>query len=121
MRKGRRDYARLPFIMLAKEMLFKCPEWCALSSGARDVYLLLKGKYNGSNNGQIRLYYTDIKKLKISGLRSDKAISRAFHELESGGWTERTKLGGLHRFINEYRLTAKYDRFIRESTGHGRL
>jgi hypothetical protein len=108
-RKGKKDVSYLPFIRLAKELLYKCPEWWELHPGSRDIYLLLKGKYNGVNNGQLRLYYSEIRKRKIRGLRSDKAISRAFRELESKGLVERTKIGGLYHYINEYRLTGKYD------------
>jgi len=101
-----------PFVRLSKELLFRGPEWWTLRPGARDVYLLLKAKYNGSNNGSIRLYYSEIRRRAISGLRSDKAISSAFKELERVGWIERTQHGGLYRHINDYRLTGKHDKLL---------
>jgi len=112
MKKGRRDRSCPPFVALSKDLLLKRHEFWDLSPAARDLYLLLKSRYTGANNGTIRLYYSEIKKLKISGLRGDKVISRAFFELEAEGWILRTKIGGLHRFINEYRLSGKHDQLF---------
>jgi hypothetical protein len=112
MKKGKRDQRSPPFVRLAKELLFKHHEWWSLRPGARDIYLLLKAKYNGSNNGSIRLYYSEIRERKICGLRSSKAISSAFRELERAGWIERTRLGGLYRHLNDYRLTGKHDNLL---------
>lgn len=115
MKKSKRDTYCPPFVGIGKDLLLKRPEWWQLSHGGRDIYLLLKAKYNGSNNGKIRLSYVEILKKRISGLRSAKAIARTFRELESEKWIERTKIGGLHRFTNEYRLLGTYDRqFISE-------
>ena len=41
-----------------------------------------------------------------SGVQQRVEIIR---ELEKGGWIERTKLGGLYRYNNLYRLAWKYD------------
>ena len=101
-----------PFVRLSRELLFKSSEWWSFRPAARDIYLLLKAKYNGRNNGNIRLYYSEIRGRRIPGLRSDKAISSAFKELESAGWLERTELGGLYRHLNEYRLTGKHDKLL---------
>lgn len=112
MKKGRRKRHCRPFIGLAKELLFQRHEWWDLSPAAKNIYMLLKGKYNGSNNGKIRLSYVEIRRLKIRGLKSKKSISRAFHELERAGWVKRESIGGLYRHINEYTLTAQFDRFV---------
>lgn len=96
--------------MIGKGMLFRSPEWRGLGPAAKILYLYLKAKYNGGNNGQIRLYYSELKGIK--GLGSQTTISRGFKELESKGWIERTKIGGLYRYMNEYKLTGKYDECI---------
>jgi DNA-binding HxlR family transcriptional regulator len=88
----------------------KDENWRQLSPAAKIIYLYLKSKYNGSNNGQIRLHYSELQ--DICGLKNPRVISAAFKELESQGWITRTKIGGLHRFTNEYQLTGKYDELI---------
>jgi len=91
-------------------MLFKSDEWKQLSPRAKILYLYIKAKYNGTNNGHIRLYYSELK--KIRGFKSYFVISAAFKELEGKEWINRTQLGGLYRHFNEYRLTGKYDSMI---------
>ena len=93
--------------MLGRDLWLRCPEWRALSPAARDVYAMLKAKYNGSNNGEIKLFYSELRGL--SGLRCNKTISSAFRELEKGAWIGRTVLGGLYRKIWVYKLTGKFD------------
>ena len=114
MKKGRRDFTRLPFVMLPKSIILgpDCSTWWSLPPGARDIYIMLKAAYNGSNNGSIFLYYSEISKRRIKGLQSDKAISSAFKKLESTGWIKRTRIGGLYRFKNAYRLTGKFDTLV---------
>jgi len=110
-RKGKRDAYYKPFVALGKQMIFGCEEWRSLSAAAREVYILVKAKYNGHNNGQIRLYYSEIRKFK--GLKQNKSIGRAIKELETKGWIRRTKVGGLYRYFNEYELTGQHDKLIR--------
>jgi len=71
----------------------------------------MKGKYNSKNNGRIRLYYSELKKIK--GLSGTKTISKAFKELEMKEWIRRVKQGGMYGRPNEYELTGKYDPSIR--------
>jgi hypothetical protein len=112
MKKSRHDRHCPPFIRLGKELLFKRPEWWDLSHAAKNLYLLLKGKFNGQNNGAIRLSYAEIQRLQIRSLRTHKDIARAFCELEKKGWIRREKKGGLIRFVNEYRLLSEFDCFV---------
>jgi predicted transcriptional regulator len=88
-------------------MLFGCDEWKRLTPRAKILYLYIKAKYNGSNNGCIRLYYSELKGVK--GFSSHGAISRAFKELEEKNWIRRKQIGGLYRHINDYELIGKYD------------
>jgi len=91
-------------------MLWKCDEWKELSPAAKLLYIHVKGKWNGYNNGQIRVYYSELKGFR--GISADSTISKASKELQEKGWIKRTKLGGLHRYFNEYELTGKYDDHI---------
>ena len=80
-------------------------EWRSLTPKAKIVYLHLKYKFVGHNNGEIVLHYSELK-----DMFSSKTIARAFRELEAKGWVERTQYGGLYRYVNKYRLTFKYDK-----------
>lgn len=81
--------------------------WQGLSAGAKIFYLHLKGRYNGSNNGEIKLPYSAMRNVK--GCCNARAISKAIKELEDKGWIIRKKKGGLYRYENLYKLTFKYD------------
>lgn len=95
------------FVMISRAMLLRNEEWKGLSSAAKIIYLYLKAKYNGSNNGNIRLYYSELNGIK--GISSDATIARAFRELETNNWVRRTRIGGMYRYFNEYRLTGEFD------------
>ena len=110
MKKGKRDKYTTPFVPLGKALWLNCQEWRQLKPGTRDVYAMLKAKYNGHNNGEIHLHYSELRGL--TGLKCNKSISRAFRELETKGWIERTKIGGIYRYQNLYRLTGKYDKHL---------
>ena len=81
--------------------------WRTLSAKAKILYLHLKGKYNGSNNGDISLHYSELE--DIEGLKSSSTQCNAFRELEQKGWAKRTQHGGMFRYQNKYELTWKYD------------
>jgi hypothetical protein len=98
------------FIMLGRDMLLHCEEWKRLSSAAKLVYIYLKAKHTGRNNGEICLFYSELETLR--GLGSPSTVSRAFKELEQGGWIRRTRYGGIYRLPNQYGLTGKYDSHI---------
>lgn len=91
-------------------MLLKCQEWKDLRPAAKIIYIYIKSKYNGANNGKIRLHYSELKGIK--GFGSQSSISRAIKELEKEGWIKRTKCGGLHRYFNEYELTGIFDEHL---------
>lgn len=92
-----------PFVAISREAI-RGKEWRDLSSSAKVVYIHLKYKYVGHNNGDITLHYSELKDMFSSG-----TISKSFRELEKIGWIERTKIGGLYRYQNQYKLTGKYD------------
>ena len=96
-----------PFLMLNRDMILHCDEWKQLSLSAKVVYICIKARHNGSNNGRISLPYSELETVK--GLGSPSTVSKALKELEKKGWIRRTQLGGLFRYRNQYEMTGKYD------------
>ena len=107
--KRKKDRGYKSFVMLPRKML-RIKEWTELRPAAKIFYIYLKGKYNGSNNGKIRLYYSELNGVK--GISSPSTISGAIKELEVKGWIKRKEIGGLYRHFNEYELTGEYDDYL---------
>lgn len=108
-RNRNRNRGQKSFIMLPREML-RSREWKELSPPAKIVYICLKGKYNGRNNRDICLYYSELTGIK--GLSSSSTISKAFRELEDKEWIIRRNIGGLFRKSNRYELTGRYGDYL---------
>lgn len=85
-------------------------EWKNLSAAAKILYVIVKSRFNGKNNGHIQVHYSSL--VGIKGLSSPSTISKAFRKLETKGWNRRTNLGGLFGRINEYLMTGKFDDYI---------
>lgn len=81
--------------------------WKALIPPAKIFYIHLKARYNGSNNGEIKLSYADMRGVK--GCSSNDSITKAIKELETKEWIVITKKGGLYRYENLFKLTFKHD------------
>jgi hypothetical protein len=94
------------YIKLPRQMIF-CSEWAALSPSSKIIYIQMKGKYNTKNNGSIKLYYSELRKIK--GLSGSRTISKGFDELETKDWIRRVKMGGMYGRANEYELTGRFD------------
>jgi len=105
-KKGKREWSP-PFVRMEKRLFLRDENWRQLSQGAKVLYMIIKSKYNGQNNGKIRLHYSEVQ--DIRGFRSHRVIAAAFKELEQKKWIKRTKLGGLYRYVNEYELTGEFD------------
>ncbi len=112
MGKRKRRWPNANFVAIPRHWLHKdqCPEWKALSASAKLLYIYLKACWNGRNNGEITLHYSQLR--GVTGLSSSATVSRAFKDLESGGWIRRKDLGGLYRKSNHYELTGKYDPYL---------
>lgn len=82
-------------------------QWLSLSAGAKILYIHLKGRYNGSNNGEIILPYSAMREVK--GCSNPRTISRASKELQKKKWIKIEERGGLYRHNNLYKLTFEYD------------
>lgn len=82
-------------------------EWGGLSAAAKIFYIHLKGRYNGANNGDIKLPYSAMK--DVEGCSNPRTLSKVIKELEKKGWIKVETRGGLYRHNNYYKLTFKYD------------
>ena len=109
MKKGKRDYY-LSFVGIERRVLHRCESWHALSLRAKIFYIYLKSKYNGKNNGEIQLHFSELS--VQPGFTSRRAFYCAAKELVEAGWVERTNMGGLFRNPNTYKLTGKYDAML---------
>ncbi len=98
------------FVAIPRKILWS-QEWKELSPSAKLFYIQLKAKYNGNNNGEIRLHYSELDGIK--GISSSSAIANAIRELEQKEWIRKTRQGGLYRYHNKFELTGKYDDHIR--------
>lgn len=88
--------------------MLRSPEWRReLRSSAKVVYIHLRDRCVGWNNGDIMLKYED-----VADLMAPATFSRALKQLEAQGWIEKTMIGGLHRHLNKFRLTGKHDLVI---------
>jgi DNA-binding MarR family transcriptional regulator len=93
------------FVMLTRSML-RSRDWERLSSKAKLFYIHLKAKYNGSNNGEILLHYSELK--KVRGISAPSTISKAIDELISKGWILKEREGKFMK-ATRFRLTGRCD------------
>lgn len=107
MRRRRRWHSSRSFVMIPRGMLFNCKEWKELSAPAKLLYIMIKARYNGSNNGDISLPYSALKDYR--GISSSATISKASSELQKAKFIERRQIGGLFRRQNYYKLTGRFD------------
>jgi hypothetical protein len=93
------QYVALPYAML------KSAAWRSLSGNAVRVWFELHTRYNGGNNGAVRLSMAEA----AEALGIGKATAgRAFAELQEKGFIVLAKPGAwYHRRAHEWRLTTK--------------
>lgn len=102
--KGKRrdaegQYVTLPYAQLKSEA------WRSLSGAAVKVWLELHTRFNGGNNGNVRLSMNEA--VKALGISKGTA-QRAFVELEEKGFIVLHKPGNWYnRRAHEWRLTTK--------------
>jgi len=92
-----------PFVMLDKRMLRGEP-WKELSHTEQIAYIYIKANFNGSNNGEIPLTYSE-----LEGILGHKTVWKALKGLEQKGWIRKTQHGGLYRYYCLYELTGTHD------------
>ncbi len=98
-KKGEGQYAPLPYAML------KSDAWRSLSGPAVKVFMELHTRFNGGNNGALRLSYAEA----AEALGLGKAtVQRAFRDLQDKGFVVLVRKGNwYHRQAHEWRLTTK--------------
>ncbi len=88
---------------MVQKAILRSPEWKALSNSERVLWIHLKADFRGHNAEKLCLSYVSLK-----GMMAPATISKAFKGLETKGWIEKTKLGGLHRYYCTYKLTGPF-------------
>ena len=101
MRPKRNKHRR--FVLLERQTLLSA-QWKQLSHSEMIAYIYLKNNFNGSNNEQIPLKYSELK-----GVMAPATLSNALKGLQSKGWILKTKHGGMFRYFCLYKLTGQYD------------
>lgn len=98
-KKEEGQYAPLPYALLKSEA------WRHLSGAAVKVFLELHTRFNGSNNGKLRLSYAEA----AAALGMGKAtVRRAFQDLQEKGLVVLVREGNwYHRQAHEWRMTIK--------------
>jgi hypothetical protein len=94
-----------PFVMVRRDLL-EDPEWQKLSSSAKVIYIYLRAKFNYKTFQEMTLAYSEVK-----DMMSSKTISKAFKELQSAGFIEKTKHGGLFGGVCVYKFIGQYKDF----------
>ncbi|WP_323765504.1 helix-turn-helix domain-containing protein [Marinovum sp.] len=98
-KSGEGQYAPLFYALLLSDA------WLDLSGAAVKVFLLLHTRYNGSNNGRLRLSFAEA----AGQLSLGKAtVQRAFRDFQDKGLVVLMKEGNwYHRQAHEWRITTK--------------
>lgn len=93
------QYAPLPYPLL------RSPAWRSLSGPAVKVWIELRTRYNGGNNGRLTLSLDEAARL----LKLGKAtVGRALDELREKGFVVRTRQGQWYgRLASEWAVTDK--------------
>lgn len=100
---------RLPPFVAVFRALLQDPAWRSLSNSAKVLYIYLRSKFNTSTFSEVSLAYSEMKGVK--GLSSTTTISSAFKELQSTGFIEKTKHGGLYGGVCKYKFTGEFKDF----------
>lgn len=99
---GSGQYIPIPHVMA------KSAAWRSLSGGAAKLYIELHSRFNGFNNGDLSVSYSEAAKLLSLG---KSTVKRAFDELTEKGFVVRTSEGHWYgRKAATWRLTAKVAR-----------
>jgi hypothetical protein len=91
------------FVLLERQTLISA-QWKELTHAEMITYIYIKNNFNGGNNGNIPMKYSELK-----GVFAPATLSKALKGLERKEWIEKTRYGGLFRYYCLYKLTGKYD------------
>ena len=90
--------------------------WRSLSGGAAKVYVELHSRFNGYNNGEVRLSYAEASALLALG---KSTVARAFEELERKGFIKKVSQGqwyGRQKMKNERRAEILLEKIMGNSS-----
>lgn len=104
MRRKKNKHRR--FVLLERKTLVS-EAWKSLTMPEMIVYIYIKNNYNGTNNGEIPLKYSE-----LTPIMAKTTISRALTGLFKKGWIERIRRGGRFRFFCVYELTGDHDAIV---------
>jgi hypothetical protein len=105
MKRGFKD-PRGKHVRMYNELLYS-PAFIALSWSAQAIYLYMRGQLGSTNNGDIS---ASLSLFKTYGISSSATLSNALFELQTLGFIEKTRQGGitsggknccLYRFTDE--------------------
>lgn len=94
-----------PFVSIGKTKTFR-KHFFELTPNAQSLYVRLKMEFNGRNNGELTLPYSQLK-----GYKSTRTIKHTFDELIDRGWIKRCRQGGLFGTSCRYQLTWTFDQW----------
>jgi len=97
-----------PFVFMNGKTLWS-EVWLQLPFSRQVIYLSLKARYNGQNNGRIYFPYLEFK----DQFKAKKTFYDALIDLEALGWISRFRIGGKYRFYYLYELTGRYDEILK--------
>ena len=83
-----------PFVPLLKETL-DAPAWCAMSHGARWLYVALKRRYSSNLHNNGRIYLSRRRAIKELGRTNRTQVDRWFRELQFYGFIVLIRPGRL--------------------------
>lgn len=103
--KKRKPFYEKPFVGIPREILHS-PAYTALDFSARSVYVEIRLRLNGYNNGNINAAYSE---LKHRGIKSPSTLAKCLRQLEAVKLIAKTRATiGVERgskVCNLYRLT----------------
>ena len=78
--------------------------WRDLRATSIKLYIALKLRYNGENENEIELPYSEVEKIGISKNR----VKKCFDDLITHGFIEYAHQGRFSRTANKYKLSSKW-------------
>ena len=103
------------FVMLTNELI-NSKAWKELSCYARAVYIEIKHKYNGKNDGNLSYTYRE-----ASEIMHTDTFTKALRELVNNGLIDIIRSGGLYRKSNIFGLSDRWKSYDQENFKPGQL
>lgn len=98
-----------PFVMLPNKMI-DSKAWQELSCYARVVYIEIRHKWNGKNDGNLSYTYREAKKIMHIN-----TFAKALRELINNGLIDIIRSGGLYKKCNIFGLSDRWKFYGQEN------